>query len=186
MNIEARIRDRLQELTPRRLSAETAGEAAVLMAVVVRDEVPHFLLTRRTEQVTTHKGQISFPGGIRETGDSSLTDTALRETEEEIGVGRERVEVLGQFHEYLAVTNCLVRPVVGSVSPQAEFRPHDREVQYLLEVPFDFFVRSRPVVKRRFLRGQFCDVYYFNFNDDTIWGLTARMIRDFLQFLSWE
>ncbi len=144
---------------------------------------PHFVLTRRTESVATHKGQISFPGGFRELGDKSLVETALRETEEEIGVRACEVEILGEFHDYWAITDCLVRPVVGVLSPSVAYRAHSEEVAYILEVPFEFFVTASPAVEYRIHRGERRAVYYFEYGGDTIWGLTAQMIRDFVKGL---
>lgn len=183
MNVTNRIREQLNGLEVRRLDGPSSRQAAVLMAVVVRSEHPHFLLTRRTQTVATHKGQISFPGGVREYEDTTLVDTALREAHEEIGVEREQVNVLGEFHDYLAVTDHLVRPVVGLVSPEATFRPQQDEVQYLLEIPFAFFRETTPSVERRFRKGEFHNVYSYDFNGENVWGLTARMIKEFLDVL---
>src|SRR5512136_1279858 len=98
-----RIRDCLAALTPRKLTNGFTREAAVLMPVFERGGEYHFLLTRRTEEVQTHKGQISFPGGMRE-GEEDLRITALRETFEEVGIEGSRVEILGRFHDYISIT----------------------------------------------------------------------------------
>ena len=183
MHVTDRIREQLNGLEVRRLDGPPARQAAVLMAFVVRAERPHFLLTRRTQTVATHKGQISFPGGVRENEDTTLVDTALRETHEEIGVEREQISVLGEFHDYLAVTDHLVRPVVGLVSDEATFQPQRDEVEYLLEIPFSFFRETAPSVEKRFRNGEFHNVYFYDFNGENVWGLTARMIKEFLDFL---
>lgn len=183
MHLPELICKQLSALEARRIEAPPSRQAAVLMAFVLREEEPHFLLTRRTQTVATHKGQISFPGGVRETGDTTLIETALRETQEEIGVNRQKVRVLGQFHDYRAVTDHLVRPVVGMVSSEATFQPQLDEVAYLLEVPFGFFQETTPSVERRFRNGRFHDVYFYNYRGETVWGLTARMIRDFLELI---
>lgn len=115
--------------------------------------------------------------------DSSLVVTALRETEEEIGLSRDRVTVLGEFHDYWAITDHVVRTVVGWVLPPAEYRLHEEEVAYVLEVPFDFFIGAEPRVEKRLHRGAWHKVYYFDFNGENIWGLTALMIKDFTDFL---
>jgi len=180
----ADVRRRLIDSIPKRLSGRYSGEAAVLMAIVVRGERPYFLLTRRTEEVATHKGQISFPGGMREPSDSSLSETALRETQEELGLDPAALEIAGEFNEYLAVTNQKVRCFVGFVSPEVTCRPHKGEVAYVLEVPVDFFREREPIVESHFRQGQSQDVYFYHFNGETIWGLTARMIKDFVDFLT--
>ena len=183
MDVTNRIQEQLKGLETRRLEGPTSRQAAVLMAVVVRDGQPHFLLTRRTQSVATHKGQISFPGGVREAEDTTLVDTALRETHEEIGVESRQVSVLGEFHDYLAVTDHLVRSVVGLVSAEATFQPQQDEVEYLLEIPFEFFRNTDPSVEKRFCSGRTQNVYFYDFNGETVWGLTARMIKEFLDFL---
>ncbi len=183
MQVTNRIREQLKSLEARRIEGPPSRQAAVLMAVVARDEQPHFLLTRRTQSVATHKGQISFPGGVREAEDKTLVDTALRETHEEIGVERQQVSVLGEFHDYRAVTDHLVRPVVGLVSAEATFQPQQDEVEYLLEIPFEFFRETEPSVEKRLRSGQTRNVYFYDFNGETVWGLTARMIKEFLEFL---
>ena len=177
------IRRKLKVLTPRRLSKQYSGEAAVLLGIVERGGQPHLVLTRRTEDVATHKGQISFPGGMREPGDVSSSDTALRETQEELGLDPLAIEIVGEFHEYLAVTNQKVRCFVGFVSSDAGYLPHSGEVAYVLEVPVDFFIETSPSVEKQFRLGLLQNVYFYDFNGETIWGLTARIIKDFLEFL---
>jgi 8-oxo-dGTP pyrophosphatase MutT (NUDIX family) len=174
---------RLRTVPARRLAVPNGKEAAVLIALQDLDGEAHFLFTRRTETVATHKGQISFPGGVRERQDRDLVETALRETEEEIGVARDQIEVLGEFHDYLAVTDLLVRSVVGIVPGGVEFHLFPEEVAYVLQVPVRFFETTAPVVEQRLVRGQARDVYFFEFEGETIWGLTARIVVDFVDFL---
>lgn len=177
----AAIRAKLSCLQPHGVAG---GEpAAVLMGLVERGGELCFLLTRRSESVATHKGQISFPGGVREPGDPNLQETALRETAEEIGVARGQVETLGEFHDYEAVTGHQVRVVVGLVTPSAEYSPHPVEVAYVLEVPIRFFMDNPPRTEFRMVRGHPCEVYFWDFDGEVIWGLTARMIKDFIDFM---
>jgi 8-oxo-dGTP pyrophosphatase MutT (NUDIX family) len=183
VNDNKKIAQRLKDLTPIRLTGQFSGQAAVLVSVVERVSKPHFLLTRRTQSVATHKGQISFPGGVRESSDVSLRQTALRETQEELGIDPGKIEIVGEFHEYLAATNQTVRPFVGFVDSEVTFKPHSQEVAYVLEVPFRFFGERTPVVKQLKRQGRLHDVYYYDFDGEMIWGLTARIIKDFLEFL---
>ena len=183
MSFASDIRGRLSTLELRRFEDRANGEAAVLMAIRMIREEPHFVLTRRTETVATHKGQISFPGGVREKQDRTLVETALRETEEEIGIESNRVEVLGEFHDYHAVTGFVVRPVVGLIDGPVQFLPFAPEVAYVLEVPLAFFRHTAPVVRERVLRGERVKVYYYDYQGENIWGLTARIIRDFVLWL---
>jgi 8-oxo-dGTP pyrophosphatase MutT (NUDIX family) len=140
-----------------------------------------FLLTLRTHTVETHKGQISFPGGIMEPGDESLIDTALRETREEIGLATDKVQLLGRFDEYLSITGLIVTPFVGWIEPPFDLNPNPNEVEEILYVPFELF-RDRALLRvemsKRF--DQDYPIYYYNFQGRDVWGLTARIIRDFL------
>ena len=180
MDVRGQIERMLQDLAPRPLSDGYGREAAVLMPVYQRDGQPHFLLTRRTHTVETHKGQISFPGGMRDAGED-LRATALRETFEEVGIESAEIEVLGRFHEYLAVTNVRVVPFVGYLATPPLTRPHPHEVAEVLEVPFAFFRdRSRLRVEPMERQGRVIEVYFYDYGHHEIWGLTARIIRDFL------
>ncbi len=132
---EAWLRSRFAE--PRTVSPIAAGDghlwrgpeeirpAAVLVPVVRREGGLTVLLTRRTAHLNDHAGQISFPGGRAEPGDADAAQTALREAAEEIGLERERVEVLGELHPYVTVTGYRVTPVVGLVTPPLDLRPDD-------------------------------------------------------------
>ncbi len=180
MSLRDRIRDRLAGLEARRRPAEFSSQAAVLMPIFERDGQPHFLLTRRTEEVQTHKGQISFPGGMRD-GDETLVRTALRETFEEIGIEESCIDILGRFHDYLSITDSLVAPFAGYIEGPFTPRPQLTEVAEILYVPFQIFREpSRLRIERWNRKGLEMDVYFYSYGPNEIWGLTARIIRDFL------
>ncbi len=182
-SLRDRIRERLVSLSVRELSEHYSREAAVLVPVFERDRIPHFLLTRRTEEVETHKGQISFPGGMRHDGES-LEMTALRETFEEVGIEEGRIEILGRFHDYLSSTNSRVAPFVGFLGAPFLPRPQESEVAEVLYVPFDVFLDPKRFrTERRILNGREIDVYFYSYGVHEIWGLTARIIRDFIGYL---
>lgn len=177
------VREKLGALSLRLLSQPHKGEAAVLMAIFELAGEPHFLLTKRTENVRTHKGQISFPGGLRQPHDASLRDTALRETEEEVGVPSSCVEVLGRYHQYLAITEQVVTPFVGYLNEGFPLALNQREVEFVLKVPLDFFRRTAPAVEYRERQGVRVPVYFYDYQGKVIWGLTAAIIRDFVEFI---
>ena len=184
MELKNQIRSTLAALETRVISAGYDREAAVLMPVFERDCEPHFLLTLRTEEVETHKGQISFPGGMRH-GDESLEATALRETWEEIGIDAERIEILGRFHDYVSSTDYRVVPYVGYVRSPFQVVPQPTEVAEVLMVPFSIFLDpGRLRTEKMMKRGALIDVYFYSYNSYQIWGLTARIIKDFLSALS--
>ncbi len=180
IGLRHRIRGRLASLKPRTHVEGFSRQAAVLMPVFERGGEPHFLLTRRTEEVETHKGQISFPGGMRE-GNEPLLRTAIRETYEEVGIAEAKIELLGSFHDYLSSTGFLVTPFAGYLTEPIETIPQAREVAEILTVPFRVFLDPGRLRVERIIRlGNPMDVYYFSHGRHVIWGLTARIIRDFL------
>jgi 8-oxo-dGTP pyrophosphatase MutT (NUDIX family) len=169
-------------------------DAAVLVPLVQRDAGLQVLLTRRTEHLRDHAGQISFPGGRVEAGDLDLADTALREAEEEVGLPRSHVEVIGSLPHYTTVTHFVVTPVVALVRPGFQLTLDPFEVAEAFEVPLQFLMtpahhRCHEVEfqgdKRRFLSmpwqapgaGGTAQQYF-------IWGATAAMLRNLYRFLS--
>ncbi len=180
--MEELIRSKLEHLERRPLRFPFSGSAAVLMPVVLDSAKPSFLLTKRTDRVGTHKGQISFPGGMRDGGEAP-EQTALRETEEELGVARDGVDLVGRFHDYVAITGWKVVTFVGFLSRRTPLRPNPAEVAGVLEVPLGFFASAKPRVVHRFRLGRKVPIYFYDFGDEVIWGLTAAIIRDFVQLL---
>jgi 8-oxo-dGTP pyrophosphatase MutT (NUDIX family) len=174
----------LQSRNPRRLAADHAGRAAVLMPILPHDEEFCFLLTQRTHKVETHKGQISFPGGIQEDSDSNLLQTALRETWEEIGLASEGIHILGEFDEYLSITGLIVTPFAAWIEGPLNLAPNPDEVDEILKVPFSIFQDSRTLrIETRVRLGVERKVYFYDFRGREVWGLTAQIIRDFMQLL---
>ena len=174
----------LRSHLPRRLEVEHSGRAAVLIPILERSDELCFLLTQRTHKVETHKGQISFPGGIQEDSDRDLLETALRETWEEIGLARQAIRVLGEFDEYLSITGLVVTPFVAWLQGPLHLTSNPDEVDEVLEVPFSVFRNSRLLrVETRVRQGVERKVYFYDFLGKEVWGLTAQMIRDLLQLL---
>jgi 8-oxo-dGTP pyrophosphatase MutT (NUDIX family) len=167
---------------------EPAG-AAVLVPLVQRDEGLTLLLTRRTDHLRDHAGQISFPGGRVEPEDDGPIATALRETEEEIGLPREHIHVIGQLPVYSTVTAFQVTPVVALIEPGFTLALDDFEVAEAFEVPLAFLMNPAHHrhhrfefggVERRFLSmpWQGPEREYF------IWGATAAMLRNLYRLLA--
>ena len=177
------IRSRLAELKPRKLLDGYTREAAVLIPIFEFQNEYNFLLTRRTDEVETHKGQISFPGGMRES-DEDLLQTAFRETFEEVGIEENRIELLGRFHDYISITRFRVTPFAGFIHGPFTTKPHAREVAEVIHVPFRIFLDPSlvRVEKNTWIRDE-VNVYYYTFGSHQIWGLTARIIKDFLEAL---
>jgi 8-oxo-dGTP pyrophosphatase MutT (NUDIX family) len=174
----------LNARTPRKVEHRHRGRAAVLMPIFQKQKEYFFLLTKRTEKVETHKGQISFPGGVTVTADEPLSQTALRETWEEIGLAPERIQLLGELDEYFSVTGLIVTPFVGWIEPLFELTPNPDEVEEILQVPLNLFRDSthlRIEIRRKF--DQDLPVYFYNYQGRDVWGLTAQIIRDFMMLI---
>jgi 8-oxo-dGTP pyrophosphatase MutT (NUDIX family) len=184
MTLQEKILKKLAALEPREVRSGFTREAAVLMPVFELDGEPHFLLTRRTEEVETHKGQISFPGGMREQGEP-LEQTAVRETFEEVGIESERIKILGRFHDYLSINEYRVVTYAGLLHAPFQVVPHPAEVAEVLQVPFRVFQDPALLRTQKMYRlGRFMNVYYYTYGVYSIWGLTARIIKDFLEELA--
>ena len=173
------------EITQDFLSARAEPvAAAVLIPLVQRPEGLTILLTMRTDHLSSHAGQVSFPGGRSEVYDASAIATALRETEEEVGLARAHVEVLGCLPDYLTGTGYQVTPVVGLVTPPFELRADPSEVAEIFEVPLAFLMdgvnHQRLSVELPGGRRSFYAMPYERFY---IWGATAGMLRNLFHLL---
>ena len=167
------------------LSNSRLIRAGVLVVVFEKQGEPHFLLTKRTNDVEHHKGQISFPGGAVDPGDRDMVATALRETEEEIGLKADSIEVLGLLDDIEIPTGFVVTPVLGLMNDVPSITLNRSEVESVLEVPLSFFrdTDNRKVVKMM-RGGELRDVYFFNYGEFQIWGATASIINSFLRELA--
>jgi 8-oxo-dGTP pyrophosphatase MutT (NUDIX family) len=160
--------------------------ASVLIPLVQRPEGLSMLLTQRTAHLTDHAGQISFPGGRAEDYDASPVDTALRETEEEIGLDRRHIEIIGILPDYVTGTGYRVTPVVGLIAPPFELTPDANEVAEIFEVPLAFLMDAGNHRRLSFDlpegagRRSFYAMPYERF---FIWGATAGMLRNLFHFL---
>ena len=158
---------------------EAAGltKAAVLVPVVAHAEGLTVLFTQRTTHLKAHSGQVSFPGGRAEPHDPTPEFTALRETEEEIGLRADAVEVLARLPDYCTRTGYCVTPVVGLLTPPLELSPDPREVADVFEVPLSFLLDARNHRREtRELQGRTVGFFAIPYKDRYIWGATAAMV----------
>jgi len=149
----------------------------VLVPLVAHADGMTVLLTQRTETLRIHGGQISFPGGRFAEGDATPEDTALRETEEEIGVARRHVELIGRLKDQQTSTGFRVVPVVGLLRPPVAVTVGPAEVDHAFEAPLDFMLDpANHKVETRRHNGVAREVCVVPWRDYTIWGLTARVL----------
>ncbi|MGH6620299.1 MAG: CoA pyrophosphatase, partial [Alphaproteobacteria bacterium] len=157
---------------------------AVLVPIVERREGLTVLLTQRTDHLSAHAGQISFPGGRLEATDAGLEAAALRETEEEVGLRRDRIEVVGQLDLYVTRTGFEVTPVVGIVTPPFSLTPDPFEVADVFEVPLPFIIDPANHLKQsRLHNGIQRQFYVLPYDNRYIWGATAGMLVNLSEVL---
>jgi len=164
---------------------DAATVAAVLVPIVTHPAGLTVLFTQRTAHLRAHSGQVSFPGGRAEPGDASPEETALRESEEEIGLPRGRVEVLARLPEYFTRTGFRVTPVVGLIVPPLELVPDPREVESVFEVPLAFLLDARNHRRQtREYQGRTVGYYEMPYGERYIWGATAGMVVNLYRALA--
>ena len=167
--------------------------AAVLLPLVMRDELT-LLLTERSANLSTHSGQIAYPGGRTDESDQDAIETALREAEEEIALARRHVEVLGTLPTYVTGSSFIITPVVALVTPGFELKPNPGEVADVFEVPLGYLMNPAhhrrhetefDGVLRQWLSMPYTDpAESVGTKERYIWGATAGMLRNFYRFLS--
>jgi 8-oxo-dGTP pyrophosphatase MutT (NUDIX family) len=160
--------------------------AGVLIPLLEDKGIYKILFTKRTDMVEQHKGQISFPGGAVDKEDSSLLETALRESEEEIGLLKGDVDILGRIDDTLTVaSDFIIRPFVGLVPFPYDFVISKEEVERLIIVPIDVFQteNSENSVYGVEYEGKTYHTRAYEYNGDVIWGATARMIENLMNII---
>jgi len=178
--------ERFPEMRPH--GQTEAVEAAVLIPLIAHegsDEGPTLLFTRRTETLSRHSGQVSFPGGRRDPGDLSAVETALRETMEETGIAPAFVSVAGFLPRYRTGTGFNILPVVGVVAHGFALAPDPREVAEIFEVPLGFFLQPANLRQESRQMGRGLRHFYaYRPEPHYIWGATAAILHDFITRLN--
>jgi 8-oxo-dGTP pyrophosphatase MutT (NUDIX family) len=168
--------------------------AAVLILQFQREGEGYIVLTRRTHDVATHKGQISLPGGAREPQDATLLETALRETTEELGIPQDKLQVVGRLEPvYTVASNFNIFPFIANMNGLPSYRPEPGEVADVIELPTSVFDQPE-----RFWDEDWVGpgdeparkVYFFRYGEQVIWGATARILKSYLSWANrvdpWE
>jgi 8-oxo-dGTP pyrophosphatase MutT (NUDIX family) len=162
--------------------------AAVLVPIYIEHDEWHILFTRRTEKVTHHKNEISFPGGgFDENVDTNIIDTALREIEEEIGY--KNVEIVGLIDDIFTISGYIVTPVIGKITNSVEIdciKQDSDEIQYIISVPLKKLANPSKFWTQEFTYngGKLHRVPFFDYEGEIIWGATGRILLNFLRILT--
>lgn len=172
---------------PAALPQENNRKACVMVPLVNKENHLHLLLTKRADSVEHHKGQISFPGGMVDDGDESHSATALRELEEEIGVPRSSVHILGVLDDIHIPTGFIVTPVVGYIDCLPNLITNAAEVADVLLIPLEkFFDASLQRTETRVLMGAPRRIHLYEVWKEPVWGATAHIIRQFTELIASE
>ena len=163
---------------------ETAIPAAVLILLFPFEDEIQFFLTKRTEDVEHHKGQISLPGGIREDKES-LNETAVRETKEEVGIDPTEIIISGSLTPFfIPVTGYIVHPFIGWCKEKPSTKVHDVEVNQLFSVSINQLMDEKILQTEEWnIRGYDAIVPYYNFGECKVWGATAAILSEFKSIL---
>ncbi len=174
------VKQRLSERDVRRIERNDLRRSAVKILIMNKKDEPHVLLTVRTDKVRTHKGQISLPGGSYDETDGHILETAYRETWEETGILREKIEYIGVFDEYISIAGFHLSCFVGAVNYPVEYNFNPDEISDYVEAPLSIFVkREFEKVETMNYQGRDFRIFYYRYNGYQIWGLTARILTDF-------
>jgi 8-oxo-dGTP pyrophosphatase MutT (NUDIX family) len=158
--------------------------AAVLLPLYLKDGEYHLLFTKRTEHLEHHSGEISFPGGVCHPEEQNPLTAALRESWEEVGIAPADVDILGVLDDFYSIHNYLVTPYVGLIPANYPFCPSREEIANLIEVPLSHL--RRPEIFRTedwSWQGRKHPVYFFTYGEFEIWGLTAAILKQFLDLV---
>ena len=180
-----RTRDRLATRERRVVPKGPLIQAAVLVPLLERAD-PHILFAKRTDRVGSHKGQISFPGGSVDPGDASSEAAALRESHEEIALPPDAVEVLGVLDDMETfATQFVITPFVGRITAPVAFQPDGHEIEKVIEVPLPALLADGSFRVEEWERdGVLRPVYFFDYHGETIWGATARILKQYLDLIA--
>jgi 8-oxo-dGTP pyrophosphatase MutT (NUDIX family) len=180
--MEVELRKILAQRQKTYITDNSRVASAVLIPIYKKDEQYYIIFIKRTKKVKVHKGQISFPGGTRDKGDKTLLDTALREAEEEIGLRRKNVTLLGEMDDEITTTsNYIVTPFIALIPWPYNFTLQKVEVAKIISVPITSLMEKnsrKPDIEM--LNGKKVDSFAYYYNGIRIWGATARILNKLL------
>ena len=157
--------------------------SGVMVLLYEKNDLLNLVFTQRKTYEGVHSGQMSFPGGKKDETDADLIETALRETEEEVGVARNKIEVIGSLSElYIPPSNFLVHPTIGFAESISEFKAQETEVEKVVEIPVAFFLDRNNInlkTEIKLFNNQKVNVPAYIYNEHIIWGATAIMLSEF-------
>jgi 8-oxo-dGTP pyrophosphatase MutT (NUDIX family) len=181
--VAEKIAKALRARSPQAIAGNGHKPAAVLIPIQERRDGDYLVLTKRADHLRTHKGQISFPGGRVDAGDADVIETALRESREEIGLDPTCVRILGRLDEFTAGYGLVVTPVIGVIPADCEFRIDPAETTAVASVPIRSLMEPPNFTMNDYLSPGGHPSYHFYINGWDVWGVTARIIVQFLELI---
>lgn len=168
-----------------RFPKEDSKTAAVMILLYPKGDRIHTVFIQRPEYDGVHGGQISFPGGKKETSDPDLLYTAIRETSEEIGINSSEIKIISMLTPlYIPVSNIVVTPVIGWMEDQPVFTMQEDEVVFIIEADIRTLIDPSAIKTKSFeIRGDMVDIKYFDYMGNVIWGATAMILHELLTIL---
>jgi 8-oxo-dGTP pyrophosphatase MutT (NUDIX family) len=178
-----RLRALLAQRPAIEIDAPQHRRACVLIPLIRDNGSWHLLFSRRSPNLAAHSGQIAFPGGAAEEGEP-LEEAAVREADEEVGISRDAVELIGRLDDVITNSGFLVAPFVGIVKTRIEYVLQESEVTEVFEVPLEELLKpAQPEVRYVAFRNRSYPAYFYHYEHYEIWGLTGRMLKAFLDLV---
>lgn len=179
------IKKALKNFHPNRLEDDGSTRGAVLIPIFEKNDELFVLFTKRTDDLPTHKGQISFPGGKIEEKDKSMLDCAIREAGEEVGICSSAIELLGELNQTKTYgSNFLLSVFVGKIANPFKLIINEDEVDEIIEVPMELFFDENLWEKKTFTeKNEELSTWFFTYQNYTIWGATAEITREFIDII---
>lgn len=166
------------------VQSDVLTPAAILIPIFEKDNQTHILFTKRTDKVSHHKGQISFPGGKFDLTDKDLEETALRETYEEIGVETKDINIIGKINNMITNTSFIITPYIGTIPYPYDIKVSENEIDELIYVPVSHLLdKAFFREEQKYFNGQNITIYYYDYLKYTIWGVTGKILFDFLTLI---
>lgn len=183
--MEAELKQILAQRTKRYITDNNRVSSAVLIPVFKHNGQYYIVFIKRTNKVKTHKGQISFPGGMRDKGDKTLLDTALRESVEEIGLRQEDAAIIGELDDEITTTsNYIVTPFIALIPWPYKFTPNKEEVAKIISVPITALLdKANRKPETETLNGKKIESFNYYYQGTKIWGATARILNKLLAII---
>ncbi len=178
------IRKLLSQREKKTIIDDSLRPSGVLLPLFCKDEEYYILLTKRTEHLEHHKGQISFPGGAYDEEDGTLMVTALRETYEEVGLSSADIELLGELDDMVTTTSFVISPFVGFIPHPYEFNISAYEIDELITAPVQALLDGETYREGLMnSEGEFHRGYVYEYNEHLVWGATAMILKQFLDLV---